>query len=109
MASSGKGKGSVRTVEWWKHLRHRKRDQQKRVRSDGKQQCGDTDLEDPLLEGVPFIPMSEEQQEIQRRAYEANKSLYKQGILKRCPQCSSERPKHKMDCGIRWEERHVRE
>lgn len=35
MASSSKRKGSVRTLEWWKHLRHRKRDQNKLVRRDG--------------------------------------------------------------------------
>lgn len=38
MASASKGKGSVKTVEWWKHLRWRKRDQNKRVREDGKKQ-----------------------------------------------------------------------
>jgi len=38
MASSSKGKGAVKTVEWWKHLRDRKRDQQKKVRVDGKRQ-----------------------------------------------------------------------
>jgi hypothetical protein len=38
MASSSKGKGSVRTLEWWKHLRHRKREQNKLVRRDGKKQ-----------------------------------------------------------------------
>lgn len=38
MASSGKRKGSVKTVEWWQHLRDRKRDQNKRVRKDGKKQ-----------------------------------------------------------------------
>jgi len=38
MASSGKGKGSVKTVEWWKHLKWRKRDQNKLVRKDGKKQ-----------------------------------------------------------------------
>lgn len=38
MASASKGKGSVRTVEWWKHLRWRKRDQNKLVRQDGKQE-----------------------------------------------------------------------
>lgn len=38
MASSGKGKGSVKAVEWWKHLRWRKRDQNKLVRKDGKNQ-----------------------------------------------------------------------
>lgn len=38
MASSSKRKGSVRTLEWWKHLRHRKRDQHRLVRSDGKRQ-----------------------------------------------------------------------
>ena len=38
MASSGKRKGSVKTVEWWKHLRKRKRDQNRRVRNDGKKQ-----------------------------------------------------------------------
>ena len=36
MASSSRGKGGIKTVEWWKHLRHRKRDQNKRVRQDGK-------------------------------------------------------------------------
>ena len=38
MASSSKSKGSVKTVEWWKHLRYRKRDQNKLVRKDGKKQ-----------------------------------------------------------------------
>lgn len=38
MASSSKGKGSVKSVEWWKHLRKRKRDQNKLVRQDGKKQ-----------------------------------------------------------------------
>jgi hypothetical protein len=38
MASSSKGKGSVKTVEWWKHLRHMKRTQNKVVRNDGKEQ-----------------------------------------------------------------------
>lgn len=38
MASSGKGKGSVKTVEWWKHLRDRKRAQNRLVREDGKEQ-----------------------------------------------------------------------
>ena len=36
MASSSKGKGSVSTVQWWKHLRDWKRPQNKRVRADGK-------------------------------------------------------------------------
>jgi hypothetical protein len=38
MASSSKSKGSVRTLQWWKHLRDWKRPQNKRVRSDGKKQ-----------------------------------------------------------------------
>lgn len=39
MASSSKGKGSVKTVEWWKHLRpFNKRRQNKKVREDGKKQ-----------------------------------------------------------------------
>lgn len=38
VASSSKSKGSVRTVEWWKHLRDRKRAQNKLVRRDGKKQ-----------------------------------------------------------------------
>ncbi len=38
MASSEKGKGSVKPLEWWKHLRKRKKDQNKRVRKDGKKQ-----------------------------------------------------------------------
>ena len=38
MASSSKGKGSVKTVEWWKHLRDRKRAQNKLVRRDGKKE-----------------------------------------------------------------------
>ena len=36
MASASKGKGGVKAVEWWKHLRRRKRDQNKLVRKDGK-------------------------------------------------------------------------
>lgn len=50
MASSAKGKGNVKTVEWWKHLRDRKRAQNRLVRQDGKEQIineleelGDTD------------------------------------------------------------------
>ena len=39
MASSSKGKGSVKTVEWWKHLRYMKRCQNKLVREDGKKRC----------------------------------------------------------------------
>lgn len=38
MASSSKRKGSVKTVEWWKHLKYRKRDQNKLVRKDGVNQ-----------------------------------------------------------------------
>jgi len=38
MASSSKGKGGVKTLEWWDHLRKRKRDQNKLVRKDGKKQ-----------------------------------------------------------------------
>lgn len=45
MASSGKGKGSVKTVEWWKHLRDRKRAQNRLVREDGKEQI-ETELEE---------------------------------------------------------------
>lgn len=41
MASSSKGKGAVKTVEWWKHLRFLKRTQNKRVRKDGKKQIDD--------------------------------------------------------------------
>jgi hypothetical protein len=41
MASSSKSKGSVRTVEWWKHLRDRKRAQNKLVRRDGKKQIAE--------------------------------------------------------------------
>ena len=36
MASASKRKGAVKTVEWWKHLRNRKRAQNKLVRKDGK-------------------------------------------------------------------------
>ena len=39
MSSSGKGKGSVKTIEWWKHLRKRKRAQNKLVRKDGKKKA----------------------------------------------------------------------
>jgi hypothetical protein len=38
MASSSKGKGSVKTVQRWKHLRDWKKPQNKRVRKDGKKQ-----------------------------------------------------------------------
>jgi len=38
MASSSKSKGSVKTVQWWKHLRDWKRPQNKRVRQDGKRE-----------------------------------------------------------------------
>ena len=47
MASSSKSKGSVKTVEWWKHLRYRKRDQNKLVRKDGKKKIDqEKDYED---------------------------------------------------------------
>lgn len=39
MASSSKSKGSVKTMQWWKHLRpFWKRKQNKKVRQDGKAQ-----------------------------------------------------------------------
>lgn len=38
MASSSERKGGIKVVEWWKHLRHMKRTQNKRVRKDGKKQ-----------------------------------------------------------------------
>jgi hypothetical protein len=38
MASASKGKGFVKTVQWWKHLRDWKRPQNKRVRQDGKKE-----------------------------------------------------------------------
>lgn len=38
MASSSKGKGAVKTLQFWKHLRWAKRPQNKRVRQDGKKQ-----------------------------------------------------------------------
>ena len=37
MASSSKGRGSVKTLQWWKHLRpYGKKAQNKLVRNDGK-------------------------------------------------------------------------
>jgi hypothetical protein len=36
MSSSSIRRGAVKTVEWWKHLRSRKRAQNKLVRKDGK-------------------------------------------------------------------------
>ena len=36
MSSSSIRRGAVKTVEWWKHLRNRKRAQNKLVRKDGK-------------------------------------------------------------------------
>lgn len=38
MASSSQRRGGVKSIEWWKHLRHQKRPQNKRVRKDGKKQ-----------------------------------------------------------------------
>jgi hypothetical protein len=46
VASSSKGKGSVKTVEWWKHLRWRKKDQNKIVRKDGKKQIDKATADD---------------------------------------------------------------
>jgi len=43
MSSASKRKGAVRTVEWWKHLRKRKRAQNKLVRKDGQKQTGESD------------------------------------------------------------------
>jgi hypothetical protein len=42
MSSAGKRKGAVKTVEWWKHLRERKRAQNKLVRRNGQQQTGES-------------------------------------------------------------------
>ena len=42
MASASKRKGAVKTVEWWKHLRNRKRAQNKLVRKDGQRQTGES-------------------------------------------------------------------
>ena len=36
MASASKGKGAVKTVQWWKHLREWKRVQNKLVRRSAK-------------------------------------------------------------------------
>lgn len=42
MASSAKGKGSVKTVEWWKHLRpYGKKRQNKLVRNDSKKKINE--------------------------------------------------------------------
>ena len=41
MSSSGIRRGAVKTVEWWKHLRNRKRAQNKLVRQDGKAKSKD--------------------------------------------------------------------
>jgi len=38
VSSASKRRGAVKTVEWWKHLRERKRAQNKLVRQDGKTQ-----------------------------------------------------------------------
>ncbi len=38
MASASKRRGSVKTLEWWKHMRWRKRGQNKLVRRDGRKQ-----------------------------------------------------------------------
>ena len=42
MASSGKGKGWVKTCEWWDRLRWKKRLQNKLVRKDRKKQIAET-------------------------------------------------------------------
>ncbi len=44
MASAGKGKGWVKTVEWWDHLRWKKRLQNKLVRVDGKKVVRDATM-----------------------------------------------------------------
>ena len=41
MSSSSIRRGAVKTVEWWKHLRSRKRAQNKLVRQDGKERMKD--------------------------------------------------------------------
>ena len=46
MASAGKGKGYVKPLEWWRHLRWRKRDQNKKVRQDGKKQTREESSDD---------------------------------------------------------------
>ena len=46
MASASKGKGGVKAVEWWKHLRRRKRNQNKRVRKDVKKKIKEVDDEE---------------------------------------------------------------
>jgi|TARA_B110000211_G_C13668194_1_gene373318 hypothetical protein len=45
MASVSKGKGAVKTAEWWRHLRpFGKRRQNKKVRKDGKNQIKNEEL-----------------------------------------------------------------
>ena len=44
MASSSGRKGGVKTLEWWKHLRYRKSEQNKLVRRDGKKQIRETSI-----------------------------------------------------------------
>ena len=44
MSSSSKGKGSVKTIEWAKHLRpYGKKRQNKLVRNDGKKRIDDSE------------------------------------------------------------------
>lgn len=50
MASSSKRHGAVKTVEWWNHLRFRKKAQERIVRADAKhqiQQQLEEDYDDP--------------------------------------------------------------
>ena len=53
MSSSGIRRGAVKTVEWWKHLRNRKRAQNKLVRQDGKAKSKD---QMKSSDEIPFMP-----------------------------------------------------
>lgn len=66
MTSASKRKGSVKTVEWCKHLRPEGKKRQNRiVREDGKKQCNQTELEfidgDSLSIGELCIPSEMEE------------------------------------------------
>lgn len=68
MTSASKRKGSVKTVEWCKHLRPEgKRRQNRIVREDGKKQCEETEPEftdgDWLSSGELCTPSEMEQEE----------------------------------------------
>ena len=50
-----------------------------------------------------YFGPSPEFSRLQEVAYEVNLKLYKEGKTKTCPQCKQDNGHHKIDCGVRYE------